>query len=217
MNDYKDLTWSEIKVMFVEIAKQSKKTDQKFRELKQFFKRVDDQIEKTSQAAEKTSRVAENTSRVVEETSRKVEETTRQIGGILNSNGEVAESYFVNSFKKYPYFAGQNFQFVDSNVRRYSKALNLKDEYDVVLYNGVTVAIIEVKYKVKKEDVEHALKKIETFKALFPQYKNFTFYLGLAGLHINATTEKEAIKQGIAVIKQVGENMIINDAHLKAF
>jgi hypothetical protein len=41
--------------------------------------------------------------------------------------------------------------------------------------------------------------------------------LGLAGLHINVTAEKEALKKGIAVIKQVGNAMVINDAHLKVF
>jgi hypothetical protein len=98
----------------------------------------------------------------------------KELGGIGNTNGEVAESYFINSFKKYPHFAGQDFQFVEHNKRFYSKALNLKDEYDLVLYNGVSVVIIEIKYKVKKEDIEQVLAKAETFKTLLPQYKEFT-------------------------------------------
>ena len=60
-------------------------------------------------------------------------------------------------------------------------------------------------------------KKAETFKALFPLYKDYTLYLGLAGFHVFANAEKEATKQGVGIIKQVGKNMVINDAHLKKF
>jgi hypothetical protein len=166
---------------------------------------------------QESKRQIEQTTKVVEQTSRKVEEITRQIGGISNSNGEVAESYFINSFEKKPEFAGQKFEFVQGNVRKYSKKLNLRGEYDLLLYNGTSVAIIEIKYKAKKEDVEQVLKRIENFKLLFPHYANHAIYLGLAGLHVNISAEREAIKQGVAVIKQVGNTMVINDAHLKAF
>jgi hypothetical protein len=142
---------------------------------------------------------------------------SREIGGITKSNGEVAESYFINSFKKYPYFAEQEYQFLDSRISRYSKALELKDEYDLVLINSVSVVIIEIKYKARKEDVEEVLKKADTFKRLMPHYKNFDIYLGLAGLHVYQNAEKEAIRQGIAVIKQVGKSMVITDSHLKVF
>ena len=57
----------------------------------------------------------------------------------------------------------------------------------------------------------------ETFKALFPHYKDFALYLGLAGMHVNITAERETIKQGVAVIKQVDDTMVVNDAHLKLF
>ena len=40
------------------------------------------------------------------ETEKIIKTNSREIGGISKSNGDVAESYFVNSFKKYPHFAG---------------------------------------------------------------------------------------------------------------
>jgi hypothetical protein len=48
-------------------------------------------------------------------------------------------------------------------------------------------------------------------------YKNFSFYLGLAGFHIYKNAENEAIKQGVAVIKPERKKMVIADAHLKVF
>jgi hypothetical protein len=141
----------------------------------------------------------------------------KEIGGITKSNGEVAESYFINSFSKRLLFAGQKYDSFIPNLRKKSKILNLEGEYDLVLYNCTSVVIIEIKYKARKEDIEPLLNKTQTFKQLFPEYANYDIFLGLAGLHVNITAEKEAIKQGVAIIKQVGKNMVINDGHLKVF
>jgi len=50
-----------------------------------------------------------------------------------------------------------------------------------------------------------------------PQYANYDLYLGLVALHFEENTEQESINQGIAVIKRVGESMVINDERLKVF
>jgi len=181
--------WSEIWKLFRESAEISKEVKQLSKENEQRFKETDKIIKNLS----------------------------KQIGGISNSNGDVAESYFFNSFKKYPHFAEQDFESVEGNVNKYSKSLNLKGEYDLLLSNGTSVAIIEIKYKAKKEDVAEVVSKVETFKILFPQYKDYSLYLGLAGLSVEKGAEKEAIKQGVGIIKQVGKNMVINDAHLKVY
>jgi hypothetical protein len=93
----------------------------------------------------------------------------------------------------------------------------LTAEYDIVLYNHTSVAIIEVKYKANKEDIPDVLKKADTFRKLFPQYKDFKIYLGLASLSFYSRLEQKCIKEGIAIIKQVGETVVINDAYLKVF
>ena len=114
-------------------------------------------------------------------------------------------------------FAGQEYDSLIPNLIRKSKTLNLQGEYDLVLYNCTSIVIMEVKYKARKDDVEKLMKKVETFKLLFPEYANFTVYLGLAAFHFEENTEEISIEQGVAVIKQKGKNIIINDAHLKAF
>ena len=86
-----------------------------------------------------------------------------------------------------------------------------------MLYNCSSVALIEIKYNAQKKHVEQTLTKVESFKTLFPEYKDFALYLGLAGLHVDADAEQEAIKQGIAVVKQIGDTMVINDTNLKVF
>jgi hypothetical protein len=191
-----DDEWQEIKQMFKELAQSSKETDLKFKETDLKFKETDLKFK---------------------ETERFLKDLGKQIGGVSNSNGDVAESYFINSFKHDLHFAGQDYDSFVSNLKKEHKKINLQAEYDLVLYNCSSVAIIEIKYKAEKDDVEQVIKKADTFKKLFPEYKDYAIYLGLAGLHINKDAEKKAIKQGVGIIKQVGKNMVINDAHLKVF
>ena len=194
----------------VEAAIRHKKAEKKMAELKAT-------VRETSKFVRETSKIVSENSKVAKETSKVAKETSKLVGGIANSNGDVAESYFVNSFANHLRFAGQEFDSHSSNLVKSIKKLNLKDQYDLVLYNCNSVVIIEIKYKAKKDDVKQALKKAQTFKQLFPEYANFALYLGLAGLNVEVAAEKEAINQGIAVIKQVGDAIVINDAHLKVF
>ena len=168
----------------------------------------------TDRLLTKNAAEAEQRLKVLEQS---LKETTKLVGGIANSNGDVAESYFVNSFAKHLHFAGQDFDSHSSKLVKNVKKLNLQDEYDLVLYNCTSVVIIEIKYKVKQENIQQALKKAKTFKQLFPEYANYNLYLGLAGLDVEIDAEKEALSQGIAIIKQVGDNMVIHDKDLKVF
>jgi len=156
------------------------------------------------------------TDRQMKETDRRMKELQKTLGGMANSHGSFAEEYFFNSFEDNEQnFFGEHFDEIRKHI--YGKKKNIEDEYDIVLYNGVSVVIIEVKYKAHKGDVDKVLKKAETFRILFSDYKDFKIYLGLASMVFYPELEQECINQGIAIIKQVGDNVIINDAHLKVF
>ena len=76
---------------------------------------------------------------------------------------------------------------------------------------------VEVKYKARDNDISKVLNKAVTFRENFPYYANHQVYLGYASLAFDNHIEKECIKNGIAIIKQVGDSVVINDEHLKAF
>jgi hypothetical protein len=61
------------------------------------------------------------------------------------------------------------------------------------------------------------MRKAQTFRINFPYYQQHKIYLGLATMAFYPKLEEECIKQGIAVIKQSGGNVIINDWQLKAY
>jgi hypothetical protein len=161
--------------------------------------------------------------RQMQETDRKLEKTIQGLdklqdryGSMSNNIGSFAEEYFYNSIEKGGVnFFGKKFDDIEKNVKQIWK--KLKDEYDIVLYNDDSLAIIEVKFKANINDIKKILKKAETFKILFPNYIDYKIYLGLASMSFNEDVEKECKNKGVAIIKQEGDTVIIIDKHLKTF
>ena len=58
-------------------------------------------------------------------------------------------------------------------------------------------------------DIPKVIKKAETFRILCPDYKDYKIYLGLATLAFYPELEQECKKQGIAIIKQVGDKRYV--------
>jgi hypothetical protein len=84
----------------------------------------------------------------------------------------------------------------------------LEDQFDIVMLNGSSAAIIEIKYKAEDSDVEDLVtRKLKNFKILYPQYKDFTFYLGLGSFSFDEYAVKKARELGVGILKQTGETM----------
>ena len=140
------------------------------------------------------------------------------IGGVSNSNGMAAEELFYNTLdngdKK---IFGEQFTMCYRNLFFHDKSRKKKNEFDIVLVNGKSMAIVEVKYKARKEDIQKIIEKIPDFKLCFPQYKDHRVYLGLAAMSFDRGAEKQCTDHGIAVVKQVDDAVLINDKHLKIY
>ena len=153
---------------------------------------------------------------ILQENARQIKELQKTVGGITNNQGAFAEEYFFNSFENdKKNFFGEKFDEIAKHLK--NRWQGIEDEYDIVLYNHTSVAIIEVKYRAHTNDIYDVLKKAETFRILFPQYKDFKIYLGLASMSFYPELEQECTEQGIGVIKQVGDKVVINDTNLKVF
>ena len=196
------------------------------RELKESIKETDRQLkESMAESSRQLNEAMEKSSRELNEamkkTDEKIYEVSRQLGTIGNSNGDMAEEYFQSAFTKDPRLNGEVYDEIDFNLKLGLKKGQVGNEYDIVMANGKSVAIIEIKYHLKKDDVKEELSKIsamlETFKAFYPEYANHKFYLGIASLSFRKNIEKILQEKGIAVIKQVGDKMVINSDNLKIY
>ena len=167
----------------------------------------------TAQLQKKYRAEAEKSRIEAEKRMQKLEELT---GSLANNQGKFAEEYFYNSFESGKQnFFGEKFDEIEKGVKGIEKGF--KDEYDILLINGKSIGIIEVKFKAHDNDLPKVIRKAETFRKNFPKYKNHKIYLGFASMSFYPELEQKCIEQGIAVIKQVGDTVVINDTNLKVF
>ena len=75
---------------------------------------------------------------------RRMKNLDERLGGMANNHGSFAEEFFFNAFENGKCnFFGEKFDEIEKNLKHKTK--KVKYEYDIVLYNSVAVAIIEVK------------------------------------------------------------------------
>ena len=171
----------------------------------------------TDRQMKETDRQMKETDRKMAETDRKMKNVAEMIGGMANSNGDFAEEYFINSIEQDKNIFGEHFDECISSSKRYDKSSGKKIERDILLVNGKSVAIVEVKYKARREDVEKLINKLSDFRALYMQYHSHGIYLGLAAMSFDKGVEEKCLESGIAVIKQVGDTVVVSDENMKVF
>ena len=181
------------------------------RDLSEKQAETDRQMKETDRQMKETERFIKETQA---ETALQIKKVNETLGSWATNHGRFAEEYFFNSFEKGKRnFFGEKFD----DIKKSLKGIETDDEFDIVMLNGSSVGLIEVKFKAHENDIPTVLKKVDTFRENFPKYKDHKIYLGLATMAFYPELEEECIKQGIAVIKQVGDKMVINDENLKAF
>ena len=129
-------------------------------------------------------------------------------------DGFYAGEYLLTAFRygKKTFF-GEQFDEIVVNM----KGMETDDVYDIVMINEHTAGMVELKYEVRENNLPAIIRKAETFRINFPYYNDFKIYLGLASLSFYPELEEACIEHGIAIIKQAGETVVINDEHIKAY
>jgi len=139
------------------------------------------------------------------ETDRKLNKLGKLYGNMSNNNGEIAEEFFYTSFSKTRTLGALHYDDIGRNWEK--ERDGIEEEYDIIMTNGNAIAVIEVKVKAHPEDVISLGKKVENFKKLFPIYKDYTIYGGLASLTMSKDVKSELLKKGLYAIKQKGDHV----------
>jgi len=189
-------------------------TDQELKELVSSLAiaqaKTDEQLKKTDEQLKKTDEELRN---IFKKTDERLDRVAKQLGSIAKNQGDVAEEYFVNSLKESLRIGNLDFDLLLENVGLKTKKIN--DEFDILLVNGESVALIEVKYKVHPNDLDRLPKKIEHLK-LMPQYRNYNIYAGVAGFFVPSDVIEEAEKRGYFVLQRKGDVIVSYADKLRA-
>lgn len=173
-----------------------------------------DRIEKGIEALQisqlKTDEQLAKTDAQLAKTDAQLAKTERILSGIGINLGHAAEEFFAHSLQKNKKLGKIKFDAVALQLKAHKG--KLQDEFDVVMYNGSSVGLVEVKHKVHPSDIEQLIsRKLPNFRTLFPQYAASEFYLGIAGMSIPQEVAEMAENEGVAVLRQAGDVLLMND------
>jgi hypothetical protein len=201
-----------------ELRESQAKTDQKIDKVTENVNKLEIASSKTDQQIDKLTESHKATELLIKEHTKNVHHLNDDIGGMQNSTGFFAEQYFFNCFKKgNRTFFGEHFDAIKKNVLGGKPRTAFHDEYDIVLYNCKTIAIIETKFRARTFHVDDTIDKVKTFRMNFPNYSGHQFYLALASMSFDKGVEKKCKNKGIAIVKQEGDMVVIVEDKLTTF
>ena len=170
--------------------------------------RFDEWLAKSS--AEFDQRIRENNEQIRksrEEFDKSMAEVNRNLGGMGNTQGEIAEDLFRRNAQTALNDYGIHIDQVHHNLRATGRR-----EYDIVAVNAERAVVIEIKTKLKARDVEKFLQtQLSQFKSAFPEFRDHAVYGGVVALVMSEEQEIELSRMGLFVFTQ-GEDGI---AHVR--
>ena len=100
---------------------------------------------KNEEQFERTEAQMRETGAQMKRTDATLERMGITLGNVTNNIGSITEEYFYNSLLEKPVFGGVMYNKVRRNIG--GVGLKSEDEFDIVMYNGDSIALIECKNK----------------------------------------------------------------------
>ena len=201
------MTDQELKDLVASLAVSQAQTDEQLEKLRKAQAQTDEQLEKLRKAQAQTDEQ-------MRKTDEKINRIASLVGNISNNQGNIAEEYFVNSLEEYLKVGTIDFDYIIPNFKA-KKAHKILAEYDILLVNSESVAIVEVKYKAHLNDLDKSPIKIKQLKNL-PQYKNYKVYAGIATFYATDELVQKAKEMGYFILQRKGDIIVTHSHHLKA-
>ena len=193
-----------------QLAKSRQEFDQRMREREEearksrqeFDQRIRENNEQMRKSREEfDQRMRENDERLREfreEFKKSIGEVNRNLGGIGNTQGEIAEDLFRRNAKPALNDYGMHIDTVHHSLRATGSR-----EYDIVAVNADQAVVFEIKTKLKAGDIAKFLQtQLPQFKSAFPEFKDYTVYGGVGALVMSKEQEIELSGMGLFVLTQ---------------
>ena len=165
--------------------------------------------QQTDEQQKQTGEQLKQTEKLVDRNSVQIASLRRQFGDFGNNRGKAVENFFFRYFESEPRLGGIAFDEVRRNV-------NVPDdgEHDIVLINDTVSALISVKYKLYRKDVDRLLEEeTERFRRYLRKLgSTHSFYAGVASFILNREVEEYAVEKGLWVFVRSGKNSAVLNA-----
>ena len=171
----------------------------------QILREVGELQKETARERKKTEaerRKTEESFQRLQEAQKKTEETLNKTRGDFTCKwGDFMESLIQGDLQKLLRERGIA---VEKILRKVSVGRSDKTvamEFDLVAVNGKEVVVVEVKTTLTGEKIDKFIKRLENFRAIFPEYKERKIYGCVAYLGEHKESARESEENGLFVIK----------------
>lgn len=203
LNRLEELIYKGFKETDRKIRESSLETDREIKETQKEIKQMRDAILQNSLEIQRRDKKMELE---IQRRDKKMERVDDNLRKITDSLGRFAENMVAPAVVKL--FNDKGIPISDYAQRVRSKPHDA--EYDVVAFNKDYVVVVSVKMTLGVSDVKDFLdKRLPIFKDVFPRYKDMKVVGAVAGASIVGESDKFAMKRGLYVLAQSGENMIV--------
>jgi len=194
-NLHTNITIEQLQGMMADLIVSQRETDRKFQDTDQKFQNIENLLSFNFHCSEK----------IYQRTDNQIQAMLQEFG-YRKSEKEVAEDFFYTILTKTMSLENLQFDFIDMNIRR--KRNNTEAEYDIILYNHYKVLVIEVKYNFRIDQLRTFYdKRLKKFRTLFPEYKDYKLFGGIAALSYEKDVIEEAKRFGFYILTQNNESI----------
>ncbi len=194
-NLHTNITIEQLQGMMADLIVSQRETDRKFQDTDQKFQNIENLLSFNFHCSEK----------IYQRTDNQIQAMLQEFGYRKNEK-EVAEDFFYTILTKTMSLENLQFDFIDMNIRR--KRNNTEAEYDIILYNHYKVLVIEVKYNFRIDQLRTFYdKRLKKFRTLFPEYKDYKLFGGIAALSYEKDVIEEAKRFGFYILTQNNESI----------
>ncbi|MBD2393153.1 DUF3782 domain-containing protein [Cyanobacterium aponinum FACHB-4101] len=147
------------------------------------------------------------TERRMQETDRQIARLSKEIGNLGGKWGRFVENMVAPACEIIFLNRGIPVHQVSQRVKKKLDGRVL--EIDVLVTNENHVLVVEVKSSLGVDNVKELIEDLQEFKEFFPEYNQKQVYGAVAGIEIEEGADKYAYRQGLFVLTQSGENVVI--------
>lgn len=180
-----------------------KETEDRFRETDKKFQATDKKFQATDKKFQETDRRFRE---ITEELRQDFAKTRKEVANVTDALGRFSGNMVAPAIVRLMNEAGipisETAQRVISPIRRI--------EYDLVAVNGEYVVVGSVKTRLNVEHVKEFLEcRLPIFKEVFSRYQSMEVLGAVAGMSIEQEADTYAIKRGLYVLTQSGDNIML--------
>ena len=180
-------------------------------DIREILKELAQSQQELSQSQQELSQAQQELSQAQKETDKQINRVSQQIGELGNRLGEFVEWQVRPAVVRL-------FQERGIDVHEFHPGISVKRdneglEIDLLVVNDTDAILVEVKSKLTQRDVDEHLQRLAKFKRLMPRFRDVKALGAVAAMIVPNEVVSYACRQGLFVLVQSGENVIIlNDA-----